>query len=335
MKQKIIAVDFDGTLVKNLYPQIGETNEEVLDYCKKQQAKGARIILWTNRVGKFLDDAVAWCRKHGLRLDAVNDNLPEIVNAFGSNCRKIYADEFIDDHMSTRFVFPGIDLDISGSQTDWAHNEVALAIEATNNTENAEDARDIAACYKSALRAFNALMRDCHNGGQIHVTKGILSRLVDGKCLSPIEDEPDVWKDVTGVNGDDGGTHYQCLRMPSLFKDISADGKVTYTDLNRTQVIDINNPDLASVNSLATRVIDKIFPIVMPYLPDNKKFRVYRERFLTDKQKENEVTVGLLYVVTPDDRKVKLNLFYKTEADGSITPITKEAYEERKARKIQ
>ena len=40
---------------------------------------------------------MAWCKEHGIIFDAVNENLPEIVKAFGGDCRKIYADEYIDD----------------------------------------------------------------------------------------------------------------------------------------------------------------------------------------------------------------------------------------------
>lgn len=107
MKGKIIAVDFDGTLIEEgKWPGIGATNEKVLGYCKDEQAKGARIILWTNRVGEPLETAVKWCEEHGLRLDAVNDNLPESVEFFRTNTRKIYADEFIDDRMVQGFNLP-------------------------------------------------------------------------------------------------------------------------------------------------------------------------------------------------------------------------------------
>lgn len=107
MRAKIIAVDFDGTLIeKGKWPGIGATNEKVLNYCKDEQSKGARIILWTNRVGEPLETAVKWCKEHGLRLDAVNDNLLESVEFFGTNTRKIYADEFIDDRMAQCFNLP-------------------------------------------------------------------------------------------------------------------------------------------------------------------------------------------------------------------------------------
>ncbi len=107
MRAKIIAVDFDGTLIEEgKWPGIGATNEKVLDYCKSEQAKGARIILWTNRVGEPLEAAVKWCENNGLRLDAVNENLQESIDFFGFNTRKIYADEFIDDRMAKGFDLP-------------------------------------------------------------------------------------------------------------------------------------------------------------------------------------------------------------------------------------
>jgi len=107
MRAKIIAVDFDGTLIEEgKWPGIGATNEKVLNYCKDEQAKGARIILWTNRVGEPLETAIKWCEEHGLRPDAVNDNVPEAVEFFGTNTRKIYADEFIDDRMAQGFNLP-------------------------------------------------------------------------------------------------------------------------------------------------------------------------------------------------------------------------------------
>ncbi len=97
MKQNIIAVDFDGTLCENKWPEIGIPNEELIEYLKKRQANGEKLILWTNRVGDRLDEAVKWSAEKGLIFDAVNDNLPEIVEAFGTNCRKIFANEYIDD----------------------------------------------------------------------------------------------------------------------------------------------------------------------------------------------------------------------------------------------
>lgn len=94
----IIAVDFDGTLCDNEWPAIGEPHEEVIEWVKEQKYYGWKIILWTNRSGKDLDDAVDWCKERGIIFDAINSNLPEVIMSFGGrDSRKITADIYLDD----------------------------------------------------------------------------------------------------------------------------------------------------------------------------------------------------------------------------------------------
>lgn len=95
--KKIIAVDFDGTLVTDKFPEIGEPIPETIDTLNEQVRKGAYIILWTCRVGERLKEAVDWCRDHEITIDAVNENLPGIIEAFGGDARKIFANEYWDD----------------------------------------------------------------------------------------------------------------------------------------------------------------------------------------------------------------------------------------------
>lgn len=98
MNEQIIAVDFDGTLCKNKWPEIGEPNTELIGYLiMMQKTVGAKIILWTCRVGEMLDKAIEWCSEHGLEFDAVNENIPHIIERFGSDTRKIFANMYIDD----------------------------------------------------------------------------------------------------------------------------------------------------------------------------------------------------------------------------------------------
>lgn len=97
MKNKIYAVDFDGTLCDSIWPDCGEPIQFMIDAVKQLQNEGNKIILWTCRTGKALDDAVEWCKSQGLIFDAVNDNLPEIIEEFGSNNRKVFANYYIDD----------------------------------------------------------------------------------------------------------------------------------------------------------------------------------------------------------------------------------------------
>ncbi|HOS84413.1 MAG TPA: hypothetical protein PK199_05800, partial [Bacteroidales bacterium] len=60
-----IAVDFDGTIVEHKYPEIGEIKLFAFETLRELQKQGHQLILWTYRYGKELDDAVAFCRKHG------------------------------------------------------------------------------------------------------------------------------------------------------------------------------------------------------------------------------------------------------------------------------
>lgn len=46
---KIIAVDFDGCLCENAWPDIGDDNPQVVRALLEEQKQGAKLILWTCR----------------------------------------------------------------------------------------------------------------------------------------------------------------------------------------------------------------------------------------------------------------------------------------------
>lgn len=99
MKQevKIIAVDFDGTLCRDCYPHIGEPNLRLMALIRRLQQNGCRIILWTCRCGELLEEAIQWCGQFQIEFDAVNENVEETIQKYGTNSRKIFADVYIDD----------------------------------------------------------------------------------------------------------------------------------------------------------------------------------------------------------------------------------------------
>ena len=103
---KIFAVDFDGTLTlnKGCEPSLGKPNIHLIKFLVKMRELGNKVILWTCRDdvpgvgdGHMLTDAVEYCKEYGLEFDAINDNLPDIVKFYNTNCRKITADYYIDD----------------------------------------------------------------------------------------------------------------------------------------------------------------------------------------------------------------------------------------------
>ena len=92
-----IAVDFDGTIVRHRYPKIGDEIPFATETLRLLLRDRHRLILWTVREGKLLDEAIEWCRARGVEFYAVNRDFPE-EDATGSGfSRKIKADLFIDD----------------------------------------------------------------------------------------------------------------------------------------------------------------------------------------------------------------------------------------------
>lgn len=94
---KIFAVDFDGTLAIGEYGNKQVPNISLMAYLIQERRRGNKVILWTCRAGEHLEDAVRFCKEHGLEFDAVNENLPEIIADYGGDTRKVFADYYIDD----------------------------------------------------------------------------------------------------------------------------------------------------------------------------------------------------------------------------------------------
>lgn len=95
--QKAIAIDFDGCLCANAYPDIGAPNWEIIVAAAAEQIAGAGLILWTCREGELLENALEACARWGLHFDAVNDSLPSWKKFYGNDTRKVGATEYWDD----------------------------------------------------------------------------------------------------------------------------------------------------------------------------------------------------------------------------------------------
>lgn len=93
-----IAVDFDGTIVEHRYPEIGKELPFATETLRMLIADRHKLILWSVREGKLLDDAVEWCRERGVEFYAVNKDYPEEDLSKNQHfSRKIKADVWIDD----------------------------------------------------------------------------------------------------------------------------------------------------------------------------------------------------------------------------------------------
>lgn len=94
----IVAVDFDGILCENRFPEIGAPNYDMVSLVRQMQDVGVETILWTSRVDDKLAEAVEWCEDRGLHFTSVNGGAPSNLKEFDTDPRKIMAHIYIDDN---------------------------------------------------------------------------------------------------------------------------------------------------------------------------------------------------------------------------------------------
>jgi len=111
----IIAVDFDGTLVRHDFPRIGAEAPNAFKVLRKLQEGGHKLILLTMRSEKYLQDAVDFCAERGVRFWAVNNN-PE--QGSWTSSPKVYAQLYIDDM--------ALGVPLSDGVVDWAEVDILL-----------------------------------------------------------------------------------------------------------------------------------------------------------------------------------------------------------------
>ena len=212
----------------------------------------------------------------------------------------------------------------------WAEQECKIACKKENSDWDEKSFDYGCSCYQSALKAYKSLCEDGHSGFSFNVTKNILIRLMNGLPLTPIEDTPDSWNDITMLDKD-GGITYQCNRMSSLFKYVDDKGNVRYHDVERAFCEEITNPKDRFSGS-ACNIIDDLFPITMPYYPKTtEKYKVVTNTFLAKGFEADDTdfnTRAILYVITPEKEKVEVNRYYG-EKDKHFIEITKDEYNKR------
>ena len=171
------------------------------------------------------------------------------------------------------------------------------------------------ACIDSAAKAYKAML-----GVEKPVSgraKELLNRLLKCQPLSPIteddfkvapDDDSDDWLKRNNLK-----SSVQCPRMFSLFRKEDLDGNVTYSDVNR--VIYVDQRGQAWNSGEITRMVDRMFPIALPYYPADKPFVVHgRDYYMegdVDKSEEHRGTVNVMYydyLIAPDGKRIELNI---------------------------
>lgn len=100
------AIDFDGTIVEDKFPYIGNPMPGAIEALNKLQSAGVKLILWTCRYGERLKDAIAYCSRNGIIFSDVNVNQN---CGFDAKSPKIFADAYLDDRSFPSFTSIGWD----------------------------------------------------------------------------------------------------------------------------------------------------------------------------------------------------------------------------------
>lgn len=95
-KKLIFAIDMDGTIVENTWPEVGADLPMAELTIRALAAKGHHLILWTCRTGVHLERAVSWFKDKGIKV-VINDDTWQTKRWMGPGNRKIFADVYLDD----------------------------------------------------------------------------------------------------------------------------------------------------------------------------------------------------------------------------------------------
>lgn len=193
---------------------------------------------------------------------------------------------------------------------EWAREEVRLIKEKDLKDNDADEisVKYAASCYDSALEAFEVLCDQGHSGMSINMTQYILNKLIDIHPLTPINGEDSEWRECT--RGEGKPTVYQNKRYSALFKNVDADGTVSYSDNDYFAIKDIHDGSCYSggVASHITKDKKWLPEIKMPYMPLNRGFRVH----VADNDYANVIYIDKITGGTYEEPKY-IKKFYKYE----------------------
>ena len=97
MKKLVIAIDFDGTIVTDKYPDIGYLKRNAKKVINELFDAGHEIIINSCRQGREEREMVEFLLDNEIKFDEVNQNLCYRIEEYDNDCRKIGADVYIDD----------------------------------------------------------------------------------------------------------------------------------------------------------------------------------------------------------------------------------------------
>lgn len=93
----ILAIDFDNTIVEEIYPDIGKLKPNAKEVINQLYEDGHTIIINSCRSGIYEGEMELFLMELEIKYHWINCNEPDRIKHFGRDCRKISADIYIDD----------------------------------------------------------------------------------------------------------------------------------------------------------------------------------------------------------------------------------------------
>jgi len=98
----IIAIDFDGTIVDDQFPEIGKLIPGAKENINKLYSEGYEIIIWSCRNGINKAKAIEWLVKNGIKFHRFNESSYHNLKEHDfKDTRKVFANMYIDDRQPT------------------------------------------------------------------------------------------------------------------------------------------------------------------------------------------------------------------------------------------
>lgn len=306
-KPIVIAVDFDGVLCEDCYPKIGKADDRLINEFIERRKEGDKLILWTCRRGIYLNNAIAWCRKRGLEFDAINENLPEYIEKYRGDTRKVFADIYVDDrndytcYLDKTNDFGNPLLEDYYDDVDYAFKKEGFERVYSDSTTFSYEKYDEKHNYIHCI-AIN-IKDDGIYTIQSYQKSKKNSMFVYSVKLSKIENE----------------------LIQRRINKLSHLNMVTGNSTNRVICVDIHSGRRYYNKFVHEKIIDVVYPTTMPNTPTKLPFKVYTEDYLYNRKNGDFDTKAILYIIKPDGTKIDVNNYYKQKG-GTFKKISKFEY---------
>lgn len=220
--------------------------------------------------------------------------------------------------------------------------EIELAIKKENPNWDGKTFDYGCSIYQNALECYEAIEPIIENAGHsglsYSIFASIMTRILNDLPLTPITEEdfneefPEEMM-LGDTTDQDGSITRQCVRYGSLFRTIKPDGTKTYRDVERVVVID--QYGMSWQSGWTERLCSKyIPPLTLPYMPSEKKIKIYSWQFSWEKDKGFFKEYGsynseyIEKIVFPNGEVKHIGKLY---LDDSPTEMSEELFQELKS----